>query len=331
MKVNIGKNYIQIARGRLVCFPNVSIVKFLAFLLCALVFYSQMSSANEDIPIWPGANSGKNKVVDFSKNSTVPNRAITRVSSPNFIYVPPKVHNNHTAILIVPGGGFSYIMKDLEGLRVADYLSQRGYSSFVLIYRMPKGGSDENRNNAFSDVQRSLRKIRSMSVNNEISINKVGVMGFSAGAYLAANVSNKPNENYGHNNDAIDRLSARPDFTALIYPVISMKTGITHQGTRQALYGKSTSQQIGNEFSQENLVSKQTPPTFIAQALDDKVASPQNSLLMFDALRKMRVNVELHLFHEGGHGFSTGAGKTTPVSDWLDLFCKWQQSIDNAT
>lgn len=301
-------------------FPQLSALLFLLYLPAAF--------ANKEIPIWPNEVSGNNKFINFSKNPAINNRAVTNVDSPEMIYVPPAGKNNHSAVLIIPGGGFSYIMQDAEGLDVAKVLSRKGYSSFVLIYRMPHGGTEINRNNAFSDVQRAMRMIRGNAANYHVAPNQVGVMGFSAGAFLAANISNNPDAAYYSAVDAQDTLSARPDFTALIYPVLSLKDGVTHVGTRAAMYGKEVSQTVIDQNSQENRVSPNTPPTFLAQALNDGTASPNNSLLMFDALRKNKVKVEMHLFQQGGHGFGTGEKKNIPAKNWLTLFSDWQASLE---
>ncbi|WP_345827585.1 alpha/beta hydrolase [Pantoea sp. BRR-3P] len=305
--------------ARVMKFPQLSALLFLLYL--PAVF------ANKEIPIWPNEMSGNNKFINFSKNPASNNRAVTNVDSPEMFYVPPTGKNNHSAVLIIPGGGFSYIMKDLEGLDVAKILSQKGYSSFVLIYRMPHDGSDVNRNNAFADVQRAMRLIRANAANYHIAPNQIGVMGFSAGAFLAANVSNNPDVTNYPAADEQDKVSARPDFTALIYPVLSLKDGITHVGTRAAMYGKAISPEVIEQNSQEDRVTANTPPTFLAQALDDGTASPQNALRMFDALRKNKVKVELHLFQQGGHGFGTAQKQNIPAKNWPTLFSDWQASL----
>lgn len=297
--------------------------------LSTLIFLIYLPNvfANKEIPIWPNEVSGNNSFINFSKNLADNNRAVTKVTSPEMIYVAPGGKNNHSAVLIIPGGGFSYIMEDLEGLDVAKVLSKKGYSSFVLLYRMPQGGSEVKRNDAFADVQRAMRLIRANADHYQIAANQIGVMGFSAGAYLAANVSNDPDASNYPAKDDQDKVSARPDFAALIYPVLSLKDGVTHNGTRAAMYGKDISDDIKQRYSQEDRVSPHTPPTFLAQALNDGTASPQNTLRMFDALRKNKVPVELHLFQLGGHGFGIVKKQNIPAKNWPTLFSDWQASL----
>ena len=296
--------------------------------LTALIFtlYLPAVFANQEIPIWPQENLGNNKFINFSKNPARNNRAVTQVNSPELIYVPAAKKNNRSALLIIPGGGFSYIMQDLEGLDVAKVLSQQGYASFVLIYRLPQGGSAEKRNHAFADVQRAMRLIRANAAQYHIAPDRIGVMGFSAGAFLAANVSNNPDVDTYPAADAVDKVAARPDFTALIYPVLSLKDGVTHSGTRAAMYGNHLSPDLIEQHSQENRVSANTPPTFLVQALNDGTASPQNTLRMFAALREHKVDVEMHLFQQGGHGFGTGQKQDIPAKHWLTLFTDWQKN-----
>lgn len=297
------------------------------FVALLVALWLPVAFANQEIPIWPQEMSGNNKFINFSKNPAVNNRAVTNVDSPEMIYVPAAGKNNHSAVLIIPGGGFSYIMKDREGLDVAKVLSQHGYASFVLLYRLPHGGTDENRTHAFADVQRAMRLIRADAARYKVEPDRIGVMGFSAGAFLAANLSNNPDETNYAPADAQDAVSARPDFSALIYPVVSLKDGVTHPGTRAALYGKSVSAQVIAQNSQEDRVSAKTPPTFLVQALNDGTASPQNTLRMFEALRKQKVKVEMHLFQQGGHGFGTGIQQNIPAKNWLTLFSDWQSSL----
>lgn len=292
-----------------------------------LLLYLPLAFASKEIPIWPGENITQNKFINFSKNPADNNRAVTQVNSPEMIYVAPAGKNNHTAVLIIPGGGFSYIMKDLEGLNIATLLSRQGYTSFVLLYRMPHDGTTQNRLAAFADAQRALRLIRANAPQYHIAADRIGVMGFSAGAYLAANLSNDPEADNYPAQDAQDSVSARPDFTALIYPVLSLKDGVTHPGTRAAMYGKNISPQTLLQQSQEARVSDRTPPTFLVHALNDGTASAQNTLLMFAALREHKVKTEMHLFQQGGHGFGTGQKLKLPVRNWLTLFHDWQSTL----
>jgi acetyl esterase/lipase len=219
-------------------------------------------------------------------------------------------------------------MEDSEGLDVAEVLAKKGYSCFVLLYRMPQGGSDARRTEAFADVQRAMRVIRSMAAQYKIATNKIGVMGFSAGGYLAANISNNPDANNYSATDGHDKVSARPDFTVLMYSVLSLKDGITHNGTRAALYGNNISDTIKQRYSQDAMVSAKTPPTFIAHALNDTTVVPQGSQLMFEALRKNKVLVEMHLFQSGVHGFGIAQNRELSVRNWPAMFSDWQAFLN---
>ncbi len=309
-------------------FLNLKKSLFKVYLCFLILVYPVTSFSYEKISLWgTEAEAGSYKSIDFSKNNAVKNRAVKKVISPELIYIPPKGKSNHSAILIVPGGGFSYIMMDAEGINVAKKMSNHGYSSFILIYRLPHDGDINARDDSFSDVQRALRLIRFKADYYAINKQSIGVMGFSAGGYLAANLSNNFDKKYHDAVDDIDKVTARPDFSALIYPVISLKDGITHKGTRSALIGKNAGEQTIEEYSQELLVTKETPPTFIVHALDDGVASSKNSVLLFNAINKNKINVEMHLFHQGGHGFSIGSANKGAIKYWPEMFFNWQQAI----
>ncbi|WP_413560415.1 alpha/beta hydrolase [Bdellovibrio sp. HCB209] len=303
-------------------------MRFTLLFALSFLIYLPSAFAYTRLPIWPSkVVSGTNTVTDFSKDPAVKNRAVTNVESPEIIHVPPVGKSNQSAILIIPGGGYSYIMEDSEGLNVAEFLAKKGYTCFVLLYRMPKGGSDARRTEAFADVQRAMRVIRSMASQYKIATNKIGVMGFSAGGYLAANISNNPDANNYSATDGHDRASARPDFTVLMYSVLSMKDGITHNGSRSALYGNNLSDSNKQRYSQDAMVTAKTPPTFIVHALNDSTVVAQGSLAMFEALRKNKVLVEMHLFQSGTHGFGIAQNRELSVRNWPNLFSDWQSFL----
>lgn len=281
----------------------------------------------QEIPLRADSDGKRYDYMNFSKQPGVLNRAVNKVYSPAMVYVPPTGKSNHTAVLIIPGGGFSYIMLDYEGINVAQALSKKGYSSFILAYRMPRKGDATLRDESFSDVQRALRLIRSRAKEFSLNSNSIGVMGFSAGGYLAANLSNRFADSYGEASDAVDKISARPDFSALIYPVVSLEKNYTHSGTKTALLGSSNDQALIQRYSQEYLITQETPPTFIVHALDDRVASPQNSIRYFESLNKNKVKAELHLFQAGGHGFSVNKKDNIPSDSWVNLFTLWQHAL----
>lgn len=296
---------------------------FFLFILAS----SASAAAWQEIPLRADAEGKRYDFMNFSKRPGVLNRAVTKVYSPAMIYVPPTGKSNHAAVLIIPGGGFSYIMLDYEGTDVAQTLSKKGYASFILAYRLPRKGDATLRAQSFSDVQRAMRLIRSRAEEFSVDRQRIGVMGFSAGGYLAANLSNRFADRNSAPTDAVDNLSARPDFSVLLYPVLSLEKSVTHSGTKTALIGRDADPTLARRFSQEYLITKETPPTFIVHALDDNVASPQNALRYFDALNKNKIKAELHLFQTGGHGFSVNKKGNAPSENWVNLFAAWQGAL----
>lgn len=309
------------------CFLKRRFYVFFAGFFLSFVAFSSLAASRQEIPLRADAGGKRYDFMNFSKRPGVLNRAVTHVYSPALVYVPPTGKSNHTAVLIIPGGGFSYIMLDYEGTDVAQALSKKGYASFILAYRLPHGGDAALRDDAFSDVQRAIRLIRSRAKEFSVASDRIGVMGFSAGGYLAANLSNRFADRYGELSDAVDKVSARPDFAALIYPVVSLEKNFTHSGTQRALIGNTNDRSLIQRFSQEYLITNETPPTFIVHALDDRVASPQNAIRYFEALNKNKIKAELHLFQTGGHGFSVNKKENAPSDNWVALFTDWQSAL----
>nr|WP_320120680.1 alpha/beta hydrolase [uncultured Marinifilum sp.] len=253
---------------------------------------------------------------------------ISKVQTPTLeVFLPAKNNANGQAVVICPGGGYGILAYDWEGTDIAKWLNSKGIAAFVLKYRLPQSKSViESHKAPLQDAIRAIRTIRYNAEKYNISKNKIGVMGFSAGGHLASTLGTHYNDVMYTAKDSIDQESARPDFMALIYPVISMKDGITHNGSKKNLLGKDPAMKLVDKFSNELQVTKDTPPTFLIHASDDKAVPVQNSLLMYNSLIKNGVYTEMHIYPSGGHGFSFGH-KRGHVSSWTDLFCNWIQSI----
>lgn len=253
---------------------------------------------------------------------------VTHVQEPTMdVYLPTKRIATGMGILICPGGGYSGLAYDWEGTDIAKYLNARGIAAFVLKYRLP-GDASVNISDItpLQDAQRAMRLIRSNLKNYHLEEGKIGVMGFSAGGHLASTLGTKYSDKVYTAVDNADTLSARPDFMGLIYPVISMKEGITHQGSKDQLLGKKPSEQLVTKYSGELQVTKETPVTFLLHANDDGAVPVANSLLFYEALRKNDVAVEMHIFPKGGHGFSMGLNDSS-LKLWLTLFEAWLQGL----
>lgn len=300
-------------------------IKKVIILNLFLVFSGFLQAQNEVIPLWnneiPGAIVSndyietpviKNGIVDFVSKVTIPSLSV---------FLPEK--SNGTAVVICPGGGYSNLYINGEGYKVAKWLNALGITAFILKSRLPSDEIMKDKTiGSLQDAQEAIRYVRRNAKKWDINTEKVGVIGFSAGGHLASTVST-------HYNDVVykvmDSISARPDFSILIYPVISMEEKITHQGSKNKLLGLSPSAALIEKYSNEKQIDPLTPPTFMVHAIDDKSVPVENSIQYFLALKKNNVPCEIHLYQNGKHGFGLGRDGTTsqfwtkPCEEWLRL------------
>lgn len=248
--------------------------------------------------------------------------SVTHVSTPRLIIHRPD-HPNGTAVLVISGGGYAHIELGKESSPAAGWLQSQGVTAFELIYRLPQEGWPSTIV-PFQDAQRAVRLIRSMAGRYGIDPHKIGILGFSAGGHLAGITATLFNKKFYGPVDAVDSLPARPDFTALLYPVISMLPPNNKTHSLKSILGPNPTLSQETAFSVERQVTTGTPPTFLAQAADDPISPVANSYLMETALKKARVPVETHIFPTGGHGW--GMGKPgSEAAQWPDLFKSWAQ------
>jgi len=253
------------------------------------------------IHLWPGTVPGEtqskapDQLSDDNRNQVT---RIARVTDPVIDRYEPEGGNlSGIGVIICPGGGYSILAYDLEGTEVAAWLNHLGITAYVLHYRVP-----DNREGALQDAQRAIRIVRNLNAGKGHAIQKIGIMGFSAGASLSARISTRYSDQLYTPVDQADQLSARPDFTLLIYPAY-------------------IDQGLGRTLTPELKVDEQTPPMFIFQTADDVFGN--SSLVMAGALRDKKVPVEMHLLPVGGHGYGlrkgSNAGETWPLlaAAWL--------------
>ncbi len=224
-----------------------------------------------------------------------------------------------TAIVVCPGGGYGGLALDHEGEQVAQWLNANGIAAFVLRYRhAPLYKHPVPR----MDVQRAIRTVRHNAKEWGVNPERIGVLGFSAGGHLTATAATQFHAQDPAAGDAIDEESARPDFAAPIYPVITMRESWGHMGSRNNLLGPEPPQALMEEMSMETQVTKETPPIFIAFTTDDQVVPVKNGLAFYEACVANRVPVEMHLFETGRHGLGLGL-QDLPFKQWPDLFLAW--------
>ncbi|NVK85777.1 MAG: alpha/beta hydrolase [Cytophagia bacterium] len=294
---------------------------------CATLL-SFMLQAQTKIPVWIDQipNRVESDEQEIAENNDI--LWISRIQTPEIeIYLPANRSNTGVGVLIMPGGGYAGVAYDWEGTDIAKWFNSVGIAAFVLKYRVPLSASVENKEWVpLQDAQRAMRIIRSRAAEFKIDPAKIGAMGFSAGGHLASTLGTHYDQKIPFLNDAIEEVNAKPDFLMLIYPVISMKEGLTHGGSHDNLIGKAPSQELVNTFSNELQVNAETPPTFLLHATDDGAVKVENSLVFYQALRDHQVPAEMHIFPSGGHGFGLGIGNPS-LEQWSGLLNQWIKGL----
>jgi len=243
---------------------------------------------------------------------------IRKVKTPTLTIFKPEKPNG-TAVVICPGGGYSNLAIKHEGTDVAIWLNALGITAFVLKYRLPNDTIMEKKSIApLQDAQEAIRYVRRNAQKWQLNNDKIGIMGFSAGGHLAASLSTRYDEKI---YEITDQRSAKPNFSILIYPVITMSDDFTHKGSKNKLLGPSPSLEQIELFSADKQVNAQTPPTFLIHAIDDKAVPLENSIQYFTALKKHQISSEIHLYQNGGHGF--GLGKSGSSLLWTQQCAAW--------
>ena len=260
-----------------------------------------------------------NKEEVVSKNATG-KIVIANVTSPTvMVFNPVKQDANKTAIIVCPGGGYARLASGHEGNEVAEAFNKIGVTVFVLKYRLPFDSCMTNKEIVpLQDLQQTIKLVRDRAAGFDINPTMLGVIGFSAGGHLVSTGITKFSESYIENTS---NTSLRPDFAILGYPVISMDSAICHKGSRDNLLGKKAAAAKLNLFSSDMQVTAQTPPTFLVHASDDKSVPVENSIRFYQALIKNKVNAELHIYQNGGHGF--GLHNATTSDAWFERATTW--------
>jgi acetyl esterase/lipase len=233
---------------------------------------------------------------------------------------------NGGAILIIPGGGYAWVVVDKEGYEGARHFAALGYTVYVLRYRLPHQGWQAGRLAPLQDAQRAVRLVRAHAARDGIRPDAVMVMGFSAGGHLAGSLAAHAGATLHEPVDAIDTLSARPDVLALLYPVVTMLPPYAHQRSRDNRLGPSPTDAEARAASLELTVQPGHPPTILVHASDDRAVPVEHALLLNQALRAAAVPVALHVFERGGHGFGMRGIAGTPLASWPSLVTDWGQS-----
>lgn len=265
-------------------------------------------------------------------NTTIPNSKVkaTREAEPTLyrgmyrksafptleIFQADKQRSTGAAVIICPGGGYSVIVYEGEGITTAKEIAKNGITAFVLKYRLPSDSTMEDKSiGPLQDVQQAIKTVRERAKEWNLDASKIGIMGFSAGGHLAATGATHYKKALIENKN---NTSLRPDFQVLVYPVISMGDSLTHRDSRKQLLGEKPSTNTIDDFSNELQVTSDTPPAYLTFATDDKLVDVDNGISYYEALRHHNVDVEMHLYSKGGHGFIFREKSwTEPLFHWM--------------
>jgi acetyl esterase/lipase len=274
--------------------------------LLSILAFTTTAFAAETLPLWPGdAPEGNGKFSDSSKAKLT-------------VHLPEKP--NGAAIVICPGGGYGGLVTKGEGHGIAAWLNAHGIAGIVLEYRLPAGRPYV----PLLDAQRAIRTVRTNAAQWKVDPKKVGIIGFSAGGHLASTATVHFDAGEGKTTDAIARESSRPDFSILIYPVISMEEGV-HRGSKKNLMGETPAAGLPDYFSTQRHVKTGTPPAFLAHAVDDKVVPIENSRMFYEAQKKAGLPARLVELPNGGHGLNSYKGASWDA--WQKLSLEWLQEL----
>jgi acetyl esterase/lipase len=304
-----------------------TIISFLSVLLMN-IFVLNGFSQTVILRLWPDVIPGSKKDPSYVENITTADGRTTRcekVITPDLtVFLPAPEKANGAAVLICPGGGYGMLAFDHEGNAIAKWLNDNGVAGIILKYRLPSDRIMVNKSiGPLQDAQEAIRVIRRHAAEFKINPEKIGVIGFSAGGHLASTLSTHYAEKV---YEVKDNTSARPDFSLLIYPVVSFDSTVTHMGSRNNLIGMNPDEATVKHFSNELQITPDTPPAFLVHSADDPAVPVMNSIGYFKGLQKNKIPVEMHIFQKGGHGYGLAPNGGTQ-SSWPDLCIRWMKQM----
>jgi len=290
-----------------------------------------LSEPSETIDLWPKGPPGMPETppveltIERSRDPARNDRAVVGVTAPRLAVFRPATPNG-ASLVVFPGGGYIRMAIDKEGYEIARLLAARGFTVFVLFYRLPGEGWANRADVPLQDAQRAVRLVRANAANFGLDPARVAAMGFSAGGHLCADLAARFASKIYEPVDAADALSARPMIAAPVYPVVSMDSSFAHAGSRKSLLGDEPTPDAARAHSPDLNIAPDTPPCFLCAAADDPVVPVANTMMLHAALRSAKVPVELHVFEQGGHGFGLRGVTGKPAAAWPDLFLAWARA-----
>ncbi len=275
----------------------------------------------DEIALWPGRPPGTGGASGVEKVGTegAGYGAISNISNPRLRVYRPNIANGR-AVIVAGGGGYFRIQTWKESTPAAEWLRNRGYTVFELIYRLPNDGWEASA--PFADAQRAMKIVRTRAAEFGVRHDAIGIMGFSAGGHLAGFTALQPAKQLYAGNDRFETASARPDFSVLLFPVVSLRKPYDTTRTRREIVGKTPSRTAEDAWSLDTHAHRDAPPTIIFSAADDTITPPGHGIGLFQALVAKGAAAELHIFEKGGHGWGLGA-PTQIINQWPDIFEAW--------
>jgi acetyl esterase/lipase len=297
----------------------------LALGLSASALHSMAQTAT--LNLWPDGKIPNFKANSIEEKSTTDASGILRISGvtvPSMTaFIAPKEKATGAAVVICPGGGYGILAASHEGSDFARWFNERGISAFVLKYRLPNEKAMSHQHEVpLMDAMQAMKLVRQNAEKWNIDVNKIGVMGFSAGGHLAATLST----HYNLGEKASEE--AKPNFSILLYPVISLLPTLAHGGSRDALLGPDKSEELIKYYSNELQVTEKTPPAFLVHAMDDGGVPVENSIAYALALKKLKIPAELHLYPKGGHGYGLRTDGKGSLVNWPAAMEGWLKTMN---
>ncbi len=297
------------------------------FLLILISIFPNTLFAQKTMKLWPEDIPFSNGIVgeeEYTDKGHVKN-----IQDPTItIYLPEKAKATGAAVVICPGGGYRVLAIKHEGHDIAKWFNEFGVAGIVVKNRLPTSENITDTSEvAMTDAQRAVRMVRHHAADWGIEKDKIGIMGFSAGGHLASTVGTHFDYGIANSADPIQKVSCRPDFMILMYPVISMSEDFMHAGSMKNLLGNNQSYEQKLRFSNEKQVTSETPPAILIHSSDDKAVPVENSIRFYEAMIKNNVPAELHIFNSGGHGYGLGRKDGTSHNLWKENCQAWMMDM----
>jgi acetyl esterase/lipase len=285
-------------------------IKILSLLTTLIAFSFSATAQEVTLPLWPaGKVPNYQKTNETEKSDSTDIVRISLVQNPGIaVFLPSKKNATGQAVVICPGGGYGILAYDWEGTDVAKWLNSKGITAIVLKYRLPNSKSNVvPHQSPLMDAQRAIRMVRANADKWNINKDKIGIMGFSAGGHLASTAGTHFDNGNAGSTDTIDRLM--------------------HSGSRNSLIGNAPDEKLAKFYSAEFNITKETPPTFLVHATDDKAVPVENSLMIYQALKDNNIPTEMHIYPRGGHGFGLALG-IPETESWPDRCVDWLRGLN---